>query len=62
MAATGKFEGLKAQSKWPGIGAVDKITAFKPQTIIWKQFQLRFPLRLLFLATTKFGGFFLRKN
>ena len=29
MAAVGKFEGPKTQNKWPGIGAVDKITAFK---------------------------------
>ena len=28
--------GPKTQNKWPGIGAVDKITAFKPQTIVWK--------------------------
>ena len=30
MAVAGKFEGPKMQNKWPDIGAVDKITAFKP--------------------------------
>ena len=30
MAAAGKFERPKTQNKWPGIGAVDKITTLKP--------------------------------
>ena len=30
MAAAEKLEGLKTQNKWPGIGAADKNTPFKP--------------------------------